>query len=103
MNHVEATIWSMNEGQITELKYDARVWVVKTKYVCRNVKKNYFIKYLSDKKPGDIFRLDDFYKAFPKHKTDNAYKDRLDKTISGLIKNGRIVMWVNPDEFKVLK
>jgi len=107
MNHIEATIWSMKEGNITELKFDGMVWIPKNNN-CKgsgkgNVKKNYFIRFLNNKKLGDIFRLDEFYKQYPKHKTDAKYHKRLEKTISDLIQDGSISMWVNPDEFKVMK
>ena len=111
MNYVEVIIWSIEEGVETELKFNGKVWIPKNDNAvivkpnppsCTN-KKNYFIKYLDTKKPGEIFSLEDFYKLHPAHKNDNNYRKRLDKTISDLIQNKRITMWVKDGEFKVLK
>jgi len=99
---IQVKPWTMIEGLVTEYKIDALIWIQKPN-PSGNVKQNYFVKWLKQKKAGDIFLLDEFFKLHPKHKTDIHTRDRLDKTISNLIQDGKLDQWTNTDEFKVLK
>jgi len=87
---------------IKRIRYKNIVWIPDPNSQ-HNVKKNYFSKWLHDKKPGDVFTLESFYKKYPKHRTDMGCKRRVEKTISALIKEGKINMWIKKDEFKVMK
>ena len=87
-----------------KIRYKDIIWIPETKNKQGNIKQNYFIRWLDNTKHvGDVFTLSDFYSEYPKHKKDRHCRKRLDKVISSLIKEGKIKMWVNKDEFKVLK
>jgi len=117
---VEVKPWTMKEGVVIEYKIDNILWIMKTnnnktktvdkinnnfkKPIERNIKQNYFIKWLNkNKQAGDVFSIEEFYREHPKHKKDVGCRGRMDKTLSNLIKEGKIDQWVNKDEFKVLK
>lgn len=89
----------------TKIRYKGIIWIPETnnKKVV-NTKQDYFSKWIDNTKHvGDVFTLDDFYSEYPKHRTDVKCKQRLVKTISRLVKDGKIDQWKHKDEFKVLK
>lgn len=98
---MEAKPWTMVEGLVTEYKIDTVIWIPKPNKM-GNVKQCYFIKWLKQKKLGDVFMLDDFFKVYPKHKTDKHTRDRLGRTISELCSDKEIQQ-LGKDEFKVLR
>lgn len=74
-----------------------------TKPVERHRKQNYFVKWLkTNKLEGEIFVLEDFYMAHPKHKTDKNCRRRIEKVIAEMIKDNKLQQ-LGTDRFKVLK
>jgi len=90
-----------------KIKYKGIVWIPETDVKSSSSirpysKQNYFVKWLRTKKPNDIFMLDDFYKEYPKHRTDANCKRRLSKILSELI-DDKMLQQLGKDRFKVLK
>ena len=98
---VDVKPWTMIEGAVTEYKIDNIIWIPKPKIV-RNIKQNYFIKWLKEIRIGETFLLEDFYEKYPKHKTDPYTKKRLVTIISGLVQDD-ILQQLGNGKFKVLK
>ena len=71
----------------------------------KHVKQNYFVKWMKKNKlVGDVFTKDDFYKEFPKHKTDMGCKRRVDEALQTMILDGCITVHDNiPGKYRVLK
>lgn len=114
----------------TKIKYKGMIWVPqptsertnsytpknpKTKHVEEtninftipvepHIKQSYLVKWLNkNRKVGDVFILEDFYKKYPKHKKDVGCRNRIEKIISNLIREDIITQWTNPGEFRILK
>ena len=91
--NITATIWSMANGEITELKHNDLFFVLKQNNSTipsvykqpkipstRNVKIPYLEKWIQNNN-FETFTLDMFFKEYPKQK----YNDRLNSVINGLI------------------
>ena len=87
---------------IKKIKYKDIIWIPEQTRP-HNDKENYFVKWMQKYKPGDVFNIEEFYKKYPKHKTDMGCKRRVEKIISNLIKDGKIDMWTTKNKFRVLK
>ena len=97
---VDATVWEMHEGIITEYKIDNVIWVKKT---VGNIKDNYFTKWLiKNVNVGESFDLEDFYKNHPRHKTDIHYKKRMSKIIHDYIELN-VLQQLGNSSFKLIK
>ena len=69
-----------------------------------SIKKPYIVKWIAKKDVGDIFTKDDFYKVFPKHKSDVACKRRIDEVLQDMILDQCITVHDNvPGKYRVLK
>ncbi len=103
MNDVEEL-----ESIPTKIKYKGIIWIpLKEAKINKpgkggGGKKNYFLKWFNKKHPGNTFTLEDFFKEYPKHQYDKKCRVRIDKIISELIQDKKI-MQINKDQFKVLK
>jgi len=90
----------------TKIKYKGIVWIPENSIKKNNskgcVKQNYFSKWMHTKNVGDIVTLEQFYKSYPKHKTDLTYHNRLVSTISKLI-DDKTLQQLDKKSFKVLK
>ena len=92
----------------TKIEYKGIVWVpastVKANHSKGNVKKSYIVKWVGTKSVGDIFTKDDFYKEYPKHKSDGACKRRVDESMQDMILDKCITVHDNiPGKYRVLK
>jgi len=67
-----------------------------------NLKKPYIVKWIERFDVGAVFTLDQFYYKYPKLKKHSVGHMRVDKIISDMITDRRIVQLGN-DKFKVLK
>ena len=65
-----------------------------------NIKKPYIVKWIEDRKSGNVFTLDQFYRVYPKLKKDGAGRKRIDKIITGMVTD-KTLMQLHGDKFMV--
>jgi hypothetical protein len=102
---VLARVKAMDNYKPTELFFDNITWVPekKKKNPEHKGKKNYFRKWIDKKmKVGAKFTLQDFYKDYPKHKTDSSNRKRLERTIHELIVEKKLAQ-MEKGKFQVIK
>lgn len=63
-------------------------------------KQPYIMKWIQQKKQGDVFTVDDFYREYPKLKTHKESRVIVERSISDLIKK-RVIVQMGNDKFKV--
>ena len=103
---INVTIWSMDNGEITELKHNDLFFVLKqnnlepfykpiAKEYKHNIKISYLEKWIRNGK-FEVFTLDQFFKSYPKQRNNN----RLNKHIFDLV-DKKIISQLGKDKFKV--
>ena len=98
--------WTMVEGVETEIKYKDKIWVCKThNQVPRLMSRkpcgptNRLMLWLSKKKTGDVFTLDDFYKET---KTSRGSNHRYERILIDLIKEGKYLQQYDNKRIRVI-
>lgn len=94
----------------TKIEYKGIVWIpmvgennCNRTWKKKNIKKNYLVKWIEQNKtPGDVFHLDQFFEKYPKHKSNSSSMDRMEKALSKLIKDNKLLQ-LEKDTFKVIK
>jgi len=93
----------------TKIEYKGIVWVPEEKITKKkntkriySQKQPYIKKWVNTLKVGSVFTVDEFWNNHPNHTKDKKGKIIIDRSISELIKDEKILQ-LNKDEFKVLK
>ena len=56
-----------------------------------NIKKPYIVKWIEDRKSGNVFTLDQFYRVYPKLKKNSVSRKRIDKIITDMVTDNKLI------------